>query len=223
MASSQETLRRLAIFDEGFVTAGSGHDLATTPAPGPKTARCRRPGCRWPSGRRRSAWNGAPPGAARALAADRLWQPNPSGIIRQSPQRERAEKEHGEGEGNMQIHLTPKKGSRRFAGAAVAVSALAIMLGLIPAASAHTVAPAGPTAARSASAAAAANPGACAQRPQPAGIRCRPRSLSETQRLLYPSRDGATTSLAAPTLPTRSLASSRIRRQCRSRLTTICG
>ncbi len=38
MVSSQETLRRLAIFDEGFVTAGSGHDLATTPAPGPKTA-----------------------------------------------------------------------------------------------------------------------------------------------------------------------------------------
>ncbi len=38
MVSSQETLRGLAIFDEGFVTAGSGHDLATTPAPGPKTA-----------------------------------------------------------------------------------------------------------------------------------------------------------------------------------------
>ena len=38
MVSSQETLRRLAIFDEGFVTAGSGHDLATTPALGPKTA-----------------------------------------------------------------------------------------------------------------------------------------------------------------------------------------
>ena len=38
MASFQEILRRLAIFDEGFVTAGSGHDLARTPAPDPKTA-----------------------------------------------------------------------------------------------------------------------------------------------------------------------------------------
>ena len=46
----------------------------------------------------------------------------------------------------MRINLTPKKGSRRFAGAAVAVSALAMMLGLIPAASAHTVARAGPAA-----------------------------------------------------------------------------
>jgi hypothetical protein len=40
----------------------------------------------------------------------------------------------------MRIHLTPKKGSRRFAGVAVAVTALAFLLGLIPAASAHTVA-----------------------------------------------------------------------------------
>ena len=31
MASSQ-TWRRLAIFDEGFIMAGSGHDLARTPA-----------------------------------------------------------------------------------------------------------------------------------------------------------------------------------------------
>ena len=45
----------------------------------------------------------------------------------------------------MRIYLTPKKGSRRFAaGAAVAVSALAIMLGLVPAVSASTVAPARP-------------------------------------------------------------------------------
>ena len=44
----------------------------------------------------------------------------------------------------MRIHLTPKKGSRRLAGAAVAASALAMMLGLIPAASAHTVARADP-------------------------------------------------------------------------------
>ena len=39
----------------------------------------------------------------------------------------------------MRIHLTPKKGSRRLAGVAVAVTALAFLLGLIPAASAHTV------------------------------------------------------------------------------------
>jgi 4-carboxymuconolactone decarboxylase len=38
MASFQETLRRLAIFDEGFVTAGSGLDLARTSALDPKTA-----------------------------------------------------------------------------------------------------------------------------------------------------------------------------------------
>ena len=38
MASFQETLRRLAIFDEGFVTEGSGHHLARAPALGPKTA-----------------------------------------------------------------------------------------------------------------------------------------------------------------------------------------
>jgi hypothetical protein len=47
----------------------------------------------------------------------------------------------------MRIHLTPKKRGRRLAGAAVAVSALAIGLGLIPAASASTAAPAGPAAA----------------------------------------------------------------------------
>ena len=46
----------------------------------------------------------------------------------------------------MRIHLTPKKGSRRLAGAAVGVSALAMILGLVPAASAHTVARAGPAA-----------------------------------------------------------------------------
>ena len=38
MAGFQETLRRLAIFDEGFVTAGSGLDLAGTPALDPKVA-----------------------------------------------------------------------------------------------------------------------------------------------------------------------------------------
>jgi hypothetical protein len=47
----------------------------------------------------------------------------------------------------MRIHLTPKKGGRRLAGAAVAVSALAMLLGLIPAASAHTVTRADPAAA----------------------------------------------------------------------------
>ena len=45
MASSQETWRRLAIFDEGFIKAGSGHDLARTPAPGPRTAALPQPGC----------------------------------------------------------------------------------------------------------------------------------------------------------------------------------
>ena len=38
MAGFQETLRRLAIFDEGFVTAGSGLGLARTSALDPKTA-----------------------------------------------------------------------------------------------------------------------------------------------------------------------------------------
>ena len=38
MARFQEILRRLAIFDAGFATAGSGHDLARTPTPDPKTA-----------------------------------------------------------------------------------------------------------------------------------------------------------------------------------------
>ena len=69
----------------------------------------------------------------------------------------------------MRIHLTPMKGSRRFAGAAVAVSALAMMLGLIPAASAHTVAgPARPPWPRPAQAPAA-------------GYRRRPSSGSQTQ------------------------------------------
>jgi alkylhydroperoxidase/carboxymuconolactone decarboxylase family protein YurZ len=36
-ARFQETLRRLAIFDEGFVTAGFGLDLADTPALDAKT------------------------------------------------------------------------------------------------------------------------------------------------------------------------------------------
>ena len=64
----------------------------------------------------------------------------------------------------MRIHLTPMKGSRRFAGAAVAVSALAMMLGLIPAASAHTVA--------GAAAAAVAAPGSstCRWLPTPAQL-----------------------------------------------------
>lgn len=56
----------------------------------------------------------------------------------------------------MRIHLTPKKRPGRFAaGAAVAVSALAITLGLVSAASAHTAAGAGSAAAGSASAATA--------------------------------------------------------------------
>ena len=43
----------------------------------------------------------------------------------------------------MRIHLTRKNGARRFAGVAVAVTAAAFTLGLIPAASASTAAPAG--------------------------------------------------------------------------------
>ena len=71
----------------------------------------------------------------------------------------------------MRIYLTPRKGSRRFAaGAAVAVSALAIMLGLIPAASANTVAPAGPAAAGSASAVAAPISSTCRWLPTPAAL-----------------------------------------------------
>jgi len=38
MAEFQETLRKLAIFDEGFVTAGFGLDQASTPALEPKIA-----------------------------------------------------------------------------------------------------------------------------------------------------------------------------------------
>ena len=38
MAGFRETLRRLAIFDEGFVKAGFGLDLAGTPALDAKTA-----------------------------------------------------------------------------------------------------------------------------------------------------------------------------------------
>jgi alkylhydroperoxidase/carboxymuconolactone decarboxylase family protein YurZ len=38
MVSFQETLRRLAIFDEGFVNAGFGLDLVRTSALDPKTA-----------------------------------------------------------------------------------------------------------------------------------------------------------------------------------------
>ena len=69
----------------------------------------------------------------------------------------------------MRINLTPKKKrSRWFAGAAVVVSALAIMLGLIPAASARTVAQAGPAAAGSASAVAAPSSSNCLWEPTPA-------------------------------------------------------
>ena len=64
----------------------------------------------------------------------------------------------------MRIHLTPKKGGRRLAGAAVAVSALALLLGLIPAASAHTVTRSGPAAA------AAPRSSACHWLPTPAQL-----------------------------------------------------
>jgi len=64
----------------------------------------------------------------------------------------------------MRIHLTPRKRGGRLAGAAVAVSALAMMLGLIPSASAHTVARAGPAAA------AAPRSSACHWLPTPAQV-----------------------------------------------------
>ena len=91
----------------------------------------------------------------------------------------------------MRIHLTPKKGSRRLAGAAVAVTALAFMLGLIPAASAHTVAPAGPAAAGSASAAAAPGLGACGPTPATSWYPLPAALFIGDPAALYPSRDGA--------------------------------
>ena len=70
----------------------------------------------------------------------------------------------------MRIHLTRKKGARRFAGVAVAVTAAAFTLGLIPAASASTAAPAGPAAAGSASAVAAPSSSTCRWLPTPAKL-----------------------------------------------------
>ena len=60
----QETLRKLAMIDEGFIEhqAGLGLYLARTSALDPKTAALLQLGPRRPSGPRRSAWNGAPPG-----------------------------------------------------------------------------------------------------------------------------------------------------------------
>jgi len=86
----------------------------------------------------------------------------------------------------MRINLTPKrKGSRRLAGAVVAVGALAIALGLIPAASAQTAAQASLTATGSASATAARNPGNCGGWfPLPAAL------FIGDPAALYPSRDG---------------------------------
>ena len=95
------------------------------------------------------------------------------------------------GERIMRIHLTPKKGSRRFAGAAVAVGALAVMLGLVPAASAHTVARAGPGAAGSASAVAA--PNSAAQTTEKYVIRFWPRWISFAQQTLITGIHGADT------------------------------
>jgi|SRR5271165_1361827 len=70
----------------------------------------------------------------------------------------------------MRIHLTRKNGARRFAGVAVAVTAAAFTVGLIPAASASTAAPAGPAAAGSASAVAAPISSTCHWLPTPAAI-----------------------------------------------------
>ena len=63
----QETLRRLAIIDEGFVEDRAGLGLGTAAAStlDPKTVALVQVGCWWLSGRRRSAWNGAPGGRWR--------------------------------------------------------------------------------------------------------------------------------------------------------------
>ena len=58
----QETLRRLAMIDEGLVEDQAGLGLAGTSALDPKTAALLRLGGRWPSGRPESGWNGAPAG-----------------------------------------------------------------------------------------------------------------------------------------------------------------
>ncbi len=68
----------------------------------------------------------------------------------------------------MRTYLTKKKGFRWFAGAGVAVGALAMITGLIPAASAQTAARAGLSAAGSASAAPAPTSSACRWFPIPA-------------------------------------------------------
>jgi hypothetical protein len=60
----RETLRGLAMIHEGFVQDKAR--LGLDPAPGsaldPKTVALLLLGRRWPSGHRRSAWNGAPAG-----------------------------------------------------------------------------------------------------------------------------------------------------------------
>jgi hypothetical protein len=65
-ARFQETLRRLAMIDEGFVEDEAGLGLrlglAGTSALDAKTAALLQLGCRRPSGRRGCAWNGAPAG-----------------------------------------------------------------------------------------------------------------------------------------------------------------
>jgi len=59
-ARFQETLRRLAMIDEGFVEdeAGLGLGLAGTSALDPKTAALLQVAASVAAGRRRSAWNG---------------------------------------------------------------------------------------------------------------------------------------------------------------------
>lgn len=68
------------------------------------------------------------------------------------------------------MRMYPKKGSRRFAGATVAVSALVAVLWLVPAASAQTVARAGPGASGSASAVAAPRSSICHWLPTPSSL-----------------------------------------------------
>jgi hypothetical protein len=84
----------------------------------------------------------------------------------------------------MRMYPTSKRGSRWFAGAAVVIGALVMIVGLVPAASARTVAPAGAVAGGPASAA-TARVGNCGPWfPEPAAI-----WLGDPV-ALYPSRDG---------------------------------
>ena len=73
-AKFEETLRRLAMIDEGFVEdeVGLGIDPAATLALDPKTAALLQVGRRWRSGRRRCAWKEHRPGAGGGREPDEI-------------------------------------------------------------------------------------------------------------------------------------------------------